>query len=145
MVNVFVFHAIEIFLLSAWNFCHLSSVEMLSEHCVCVWFLNRKFCLDKGRSFGEVVTMVLQNYTFLLSNGQWKALLNSILVMGVFNRGKEDSDDMKLLHMKCTSPTKFLQKIPFLVNKNISFHWIPNKRSLKSAKQLPHNVPKCIK
>lgn len=82
MVNVFVFHTIETSLLSAWNFCHFSLVEMLSEHCVRIWFLNRKFCLDKGRSFGEVVTMVLQNYKILLWNGQWKVLLNSIFSNG---------------------------------------------------------------
>lgn len=67
------------------------------------------------------------------------------LVMGVFNRDKEDSDNMKMLHMTCTPPTKVLLKIPFLVHKNISLHWIPNKWALKSAKHLPHIVPKCIK
>lgn len=77
-----VFHTIETSLLSAWNYCHFSLVEMLSEHCVCIWFLNRKFCLDEGRSFGEVVTMVLQNYTILLWNGQWKVLSNSIFSNG---------------------------------------------------------------
>lgn len=84
MVNGLFLHAVGTLLCFLHVICHLSLVEILSEHCVCVWFVNTKLCLDKRRSFQEVATKVLHDYTFsfLLSSCQWDIIFKSIFSNG---------------------------------------------------------------